>query len=162
MSTSSPPPTVRFEPEFVQAITELFEQKIVFNQHIGLKIDEVLPERVSGHLDIRPELIGHYAHHRLHGGVISAALDAMGGLAVLAGMAARHMDDSIEQRMHRFAKLGTIDLRIDYLRPAVGSARFTLHAEALRLGSRVASTRMAFHGADGTLLAVGAAAYIVS
>ena len=84
MSTSSPPPTVRFEPEFVQAITELFEQKIVFNQHIGLKIDEVLPERVSGHLDMRPELIGHYAHHRLHGGVISAALDAMGGLAVLA------------------------------------------------------------------------------
>ncbi|AOS80531.1 MULTISPECIES: thioesterase family protein [Hydrogenophaga] len=162
MSTSSPPPTVRFEPEFVQAITELFEQKIVFNQHIGLKIDEVLPERVSGHLDMRPELIGHYAHHRLHGGVISAALDAMGGLAVLAGMAARHMDDSVEQRMHRFAKLGTIDLRIDYLRPAVGSARFTLHAEALRLGSRVASTRMAFHGEDGTLLAVGAAAYIVS
>ncbi|WP_288254163.1 thioesterase family protein [uncultured Hydrogenophaga sp.] len=162
MSTSSPPPTVRFEPEFVQAITELFEQKIVFNQHIGLKIDEVLPERVSGHLDMRPELIGHYAHHRLHGGVISAALDAMGGLAVLAGLAARHMDDSVEQRMHRFAKLGTIDLRIDYLRPAVGSARFTLHAEALRLGSRVASTRMAFHGADGTLLAVGAAAYIVS
>lgn len=162
MNTSSPPPTVRFEPEFVQAITELFEQKIVFNQHIGLKIDEVLPERVSGHLDMRPELIGHYAHHRLHGGVISAALDAMGGLAVLAGLAARHMDDSVEQRMHRFAKLGTIDLRIDYLRPAVGSARFTLHAEALRLGSRVASTRMAFHGADGTLLAVGAAAYIVS
>ncbi|HSX92434.1 MAG TPA: thioesterase family protein [Hydrogenophaga sp.] len=162
MSTPSPTPTVPFEPEFVQAITELFEQKIVFNQHIGLKIDEVLPERVSGHLDMRPELIGHYAHHRLHGGVISAALDAMGGLAVLAGMAARHMDDSIEQRMHRFAKLGTIDLRIDYLRPAVGSARFTIHAEALRLGSRVASTRMAFHGDDGTLLAVGAAAYIVS
>ena len=162
MSTPSPTPTVPFEPEFVQAITELFEQKIVFNQHIGLKIDEVLPERVSGHLDMRPELIGHYAHHRLHGGVISAALDAMGGLAVLAGMAARHMDDSVEQRMHRFAKLGTIDLRIDYLRPAVGSARFTLHAEALRLGSRVASTRMAFHGEDGTLLAVGAAAYIVS
>ena len=162
MSIASPTPPVQFEPEFVQAITELCEQKIVFNQHIGLRIDEVLPERVSGHLDMRPELIGHYAHHRLHGGVISAALDAMGGLAVLAGMAARHMDDSVEQRMHRFAKLGTIDLRIDYLRPAVGSARFTISAEALRLGSRVASTRMAFHGADGTLLAVGAAAYIVS
>ena len=47
MSTPSPTPTVPFEPEFVQAITELFEQKIVFNQHIGLKIDEVLPERVK-------------------------------------------------------------------------------------------------------------------
>lgn len=162
MSTAKATPSVQFEPEFVQAIIELFEQKIVFNQHIGLKIDEIRPEGVRGHLDLRPELIGHYAHHRLHGGVISTAMDSMAGLAVLITMAARHMDDSIEQRMHRFAKLGTIDLRVDYLRPAVGSARFGISAETLRLGSRVASTRMEFHGADGTLLAVGSAAYIVS
>jgi acyl-coenzyme A thioesterase PaaI-like protein len=32
----------------------------------------------------------------------------------------------------------------------------------LRLGSRVASTRMEFRGADGALIATGAAAYIVS
>ena len=32
----------------------------------------------------------------------------------------------------------------------------------LRLGSRVATARMEFLGADGTLLASGAAAYIVS
>lgn len=162
MSTTKPQAPVQFEPEFVQALVELFEQKIVFNQHIGLKLDEIRPERVVGHIDMRPELIGHYAHHRLHGGVISSAMDSMGGLAVLAAMAARHMDDNVEQRMHRFAKLGTIDLRVDYLRPAVGSVRFGISAETLRLGSRVASTRMEFHAADGTLLAVGSAAYIVS
>lgn len=65
------------------------------------------------------------------------------------------------QRLARFAKLGTIDLRVDYLRPGVGE-RFDLEAEVLRLGSRVASTRMAFRGADGKLLATGAGAYIVS
>ena len=161
MSTAKPPPPTAFEPGFVRAIVELFEQKIVFNQHIGLRIDEVLPHRVSGHLDMRPELIGHYAHHRLHGGVISAAMDSMAGLAVLAGMAARHMDESVEQRMHRFAKLGTIDLRIDYLRPGIGE-HFELSAEVLRLGSRVASTRMEFRGADGKLLSCGSGAYIVS
>jgi hypothetical protein len=32
----------------------------------------------------------------------------------------------------------------------------------LRLGSRVASTRMEFLGPDGTLMSSGAAAYIVS
>jgi hypothetical protein len=32
----------------------------------------------------------------------------------------------------------------------------------LRLGSRVASTRMEFLAVDGTLLSAGAAAYIVS
>ena len=39
---------------------------------------------------------------------------------------------------------------------------FTASAEVIRLGSRVASTRMAFHAADGSLLSTGAAAYIVS
>ena len=54
-----------------------------------------------------------------------------------------------------------IDLRIDYLRPGIGE-RFVLEAEVLRLGSRVASTRMSFLDAGGKLLASGAAAYIVS
>jgi uncharacterized protein (TIGR00369 family) len=63
--------------------------------------------------------------------------------------------------MRRFAKLGTIDLRIDYLRPAVGE-RFVLRGEVLRLGSRVATTRMEFADAGGRLLATGSAAYIVS
>ena len=65
------------------------------------------------------------------------------------------------QRLHRFSRLGTIDLRIDYLRPGIGE-RFVLEAEVLRLGSRATSTRMSFLYADGKLLASGAAAYIVS
>ena len=128
---------------------------------LGLKITSVLPERVSARIDMRPELIGHYAYNRIHGGVISAGLDAMGGLAVMAAIGARHMDEPPEQRLHRLAKLGTIDLRVDYLRPGIGD-HFELHAKVLRLGSRVASTRMEFFGPDGTLMATGAGAYIVS
>ena len=72
----------------------------------------------------------------------------MGGVAVLAAIDARHMDEHVAARVSRFAKLGTIDLRIDYLRPAIGD-QFVLRAVVLRLGSRVASTRMDFLGADG-------------
>ncbi|HNJ84332.1 MAG TPA: thioesterase family protein [Piscinibacter sp.] len=150
-----------FEPEFVKGLQEIFEQRIVFNRVLGLRIDTVAGDGVSGHIAMREELIGHYGHRRLHGGVISAGLDAMGGLAVMAAIGARHMDEPPLQRLQRFGKLGTIDLRIDYLRPGIGE-RFELRAEVLRLGSRVASTRMAFSGADGRLLASGAAAYIVS
>ena len=150
-----------FEPEFVDGLREIFEQRIVFNRVLGLRIDAVSGDGVSGSIAMRQELIGHYGHHRLHGGVISAGLDAMGGLAVMAAIGARHLDEPPSQRLHRFGKLGTIDLRIDYLRPAIGE-RFVLTAQVLRLGSRVASTRMAFSGADGRLLASGAAAYIVS
>jgi len=110
---------------------------------------------------MRPDLIGHYAHQRLHGGVISATLDAMAGLAVMAAIGARHMDETPAERLRRFGKLGTIDLRIDYLRPALGD-RFVLRAEVLRLGSRVATTRMEFGDTAGKLLATGSSAYIVS
>ncbi len=150
-----------FEPEFIDALRALFEERIAFNRVMGLRIGEVTAGGVHGSLQMKPELIGHYAHHRLHGGVISATLDAMAGLAIMAAIGARHMDESPAQRMQRFAKLGTIDLRVDYLRPATG-AGFALSAEVLRLGSRVATTRMDFRDAAGELLASGAAAYIVS
>jgi uncharacterized protein (TIGR00369 family) len=152
---------IEFEPEFVAGLKDIFEQKIVFNQVLGLKITGLRPERVQGRIAMKHDLVGHFAYNRIHGGVISAGLDAMGGLAVMAAIGARHMDEAPAQRLHRFGKLGTIDLRIDYLRPAIGDY-FELRAEVLRLGSRVASTRMEFVDAQGKLLSTGAGAYIVS
>ena len=146
---------------FVQGLRRIFEEQIVFNAVIGLKVTTILAERVEGVIEMRPELIGHFSHQRLHGGVVSAGLDAMGGLAVMASLGTRHADETTEQRLHRFNKLGTIDLRVDYLRPSTGK-RFILRADVLRLGSRVATTRMSFHGDDDRLLAVATGAYIVS
>ena len=161
MTKKSAPSAVEFEPEFIEGLKDMFEQKILFNRVLGLKISVLEPARVAGRMRMKRSLIGHYAHDRLHGGAISAGLDAMGGLAIMAAIGARHMDEPPLQRLQRFGRLGTIDLRIDYLRPAVGT-HFELRAEVLRLGSRVASTRMEFYGADGTLMSSGAGAYIVS
>ena len=152
---------VAFEPEFVAALADIFEQRIVFNQVLGLRVDALAATQVSGHLAMRPELVGHFAYNRLHGGVISAGLDATGALAVMAATGAKHMDEPPARRLERFHKLGTIDLRVDYLRPGIGS-HFELHAQVLRLGSRVASTRMEFVGPEGQLMSAGSAAYIVS
>lgn len=150
-----------FEPEFIAGLKAMFEERMAFNRVLGLKITGVKPELVTGRIAMKPELVGHYSHNRLHGGVVSAGLDAMAGLAVMAAIGARHMDEPPAQRLHRFGKLGTIDLRVDYLRPAIGEV-FELRAEVMRLGSRVASTRMEFLGADGKLLSTGSGAYIVS
>jgi uncharacterized protein (TIGR00369 family) len=159
--SKKPAPVVTFEPAFIEGLRDIFEEKIVFNHLLGLKIVSLQPEYVEGRIEMKPDLVGHYAYNRIHGGVISAGLDGMGALAVMAAIGARHMDESPEQRLHRFGKLGTIDLRVDYLRPGIGS-HFTLRAEVLRLGSRVASTRMEFFGPDGTLMSAASAAYIVS
>ncbi len=150
-----------FETEFVLGLKKIFEEMIVFNQVLGLKITSIEANQVRGRIDMKRELIGHFSFNRIHGGVISAGLDALGGLAVMAAIGARHMDEAPMLRLQRFSKLGTIDLRIDYLRPAIGEY-FELRAEVLRLGSRVASTRMEFLGADGKLLSTGAGAYIMS
>ena len=161
LATLPSPVVLALEDEFVAGLKKIFEEKIVFNQMLGLKITSLEPSRVAGRIEMRPELVGHYGFNRVHGGVISAGLDAMGGLAVMAAIGARHLDQTPAERLQRFSKLGTIDLRIDYLRPGIGEY-FELRAEVLRLGSRVAATRMEFLGADGKLLSTGAAVYIVS
>ena len=159
--TQVDPPASEFEDEFIAGLTHVWEEKILFNKVLGLRLKSITGQRVSASMAMKRELIGHFAFNRLHGGVISAGLDAMGGLAVLAAIGARHMDEPIAKRLERFMKIGTIDLRVDYLRPAIGES-FELRAEVMRLGSRVASTRMEFLAADGKLLSTGSAAYILA
>jgi uncharacterized protein (TIGR00369 family) len=143
------------------ALVELFEHKIAFNQVLGLKIASVRPGDVRGLVTMKPELVGHYSYGRLHGGVISAVLDAMGGLALMVGIAERHPHDNMLQVMQRFSRMGTIDLRVDYLRPGLGR-HFVASAEPTRLGGRIGSTQMRLVNDEGTLIATAAAAYVVA
>jgi len=128
---------------------------------LGLKIAAAHPGDVRASFEMKPELVGHYTYGRLHGGVISAVLDAMGGLALMVGIAERHPHDDTAQVMQRFAKMGTIDLRVDFLRQGIGT-RFIATAETTRLGGRIGSTQMRLVNQEGTLIATAAAAYVVA
>lgn len=143
------------------ALVQMFELQIPFNQVLGLDILSVRHGDVRARFDLKPELIGHPAHGRLHGGVISAVLDTMGGLAGMVAIGEHHAHETAEQVMHRFVRFGTIDLRVDFLRPGLGRA-FLTTTEVTRLGGRVVSTLMRMHNDDGKLIATGAAGYIVS
>ena len=142
------------------ALIDIFEERIVFNQVLGLKIASVRPGDVRGTVLMRPDLVGHAAYGRLHGGVISSVLDAMGALALMVAIAEHHPHDSAEQVQQRYLKLATIDLRVDFLRQGQG-LHFVATAEVTRLGGRVGSTQMRLHNDEGTLLATAAAAYMV-
>lgn len=142
-------------------LVEMFERKITFNQVLGLKVLSVKPGDVRGAFDMRPELVGHYTYGRLHGGVISSVLDAIGGLALTVEIAERHPAESALQALHRFARLGTIDLRTDFLRQGLGK-RFVASAEVTRLGGRVGSVQMRLVNDSGEVIATGSGAYIVS
>ena len=155
------PADVDFEPEFIAALREIYEEKILFNQWLGLRVDSIKATGIDASLTMKPELVGHFAYNRIHGGVISAVLDVMGSLAVMAALGAKHMDESPAKRIERFTRHSTIDMRVDYLRPGIGD-RFLVHTEAVRVCERVCNARMEFRSADGKLLSTGTAAYLTS
>ncbi|NCW34176.1 MAG: thioesterase family protein, partial [Betaproteobacteria bacterium] len=78
---------------FEQSLTEIFERHICFNQVLGLTVIALKPEQTEIRFAMRPDLIGHFAYGRLHGGVISATLDATAGCAVMVGLAEKHPDE---------------------------------------------------------------------
>jgi uncharacterized protein (TIGR00369 family) len=141
------------------AIVDLFDHRIRFNEVLGLKVQSLTPPTIR--FDMRPELVGHYVYGRLHGGVITATLDATGGMALMMAIGDKHPGETADQVMHRFAKMGTIDLRVDFLRPGLGRY-FLASADVTRLGGRVGSTQMKLVNDEGVTVATGAAAYIVS
>lgn len=140
---------------------DLFEHKITFNEYLGFRVETMSMEELCIGFDMRPELIGHFLSGRLHGGVISSVLDATGGLAVMWAIADFHGSESAEEIMQRFAWIGTIDLRIDYLRQGIGE-RFTASSHVVRLGRRIATAQMQLLDDQDTLIATGTANYIVS
>ena len=145
-----------------RALIDLCERKIVFNQTLGMRVEALSgPEGCRVRFEMRHELIGHHLHGRLHGGVTASVLDATAGLAVMVALGEKFAHEGAEQVMHRFMKLGTIDMRIDYLRPGIGQ-HFIATAEVVRLGGRVASTQMRLVNDQGVLVSTGAGAYMVS
>jgi len=147
--------------QFERSLREIFEKHITFNQVLGLSVLRLCADQTQIRFDMRKELIGHFAYGRLHGGVISAVLDATGGCAVMVGLAEKHPEESASQAIERFSRVGTIDLRIDYLRQGIGTC-FIATAKVTRIGARIASTQMELHNQEGTLISTGAASYIVS
>lgn len=162
--TGTPTPPRRTAAEQLrvdQVLRDIFERQIVFNRTLGLQVLSVQHGDVRAAFDMKPHLVGHPVYGRLHGGVISAALDAIGGLAGMVAISERHAHETAEQIQHRFARFGTIDLRVDFLRQGLGR-RFEITTEVTRLGGRVVSTQTRLANDEGTLIATGAAAYIIS
>jgi len=163
MTKDAQPPRRSAEEQsrFEHALTQLFEEQITFNRVLGLKGVRYGPSGPVLRFDMRPELVGSYMHGRLHGGVISAVLDTTGGMVLVWAIAEKHAHEPTAQVMHRFIRFGTIDLRVDYLRPGIGK-HFEASAEVMRLGSRVGTAQMRLVNDEGLLIATATGAYICS
>ncbi|WP_230400374.1 thioesterase family protein [Zooshikella ganghwensis] len=147
-----------FLPEIKAAVMSFFD-KVPFNKFLGMKITRVEAGCVEMYLPMKEELIGNYFMGILHGGVISAMLDVTGGAMALVGAFRKLEHLSLDERIKRLAKISTIDLRVDYLRPGRGNA-FYVVATLLRSGNKVAVTRSEFYNDQHELCAVGTGTYL--
>lgn len=138
-----------------------FLQQIPFNKVLGLEPISLSDSRCEFKMVMKDELIGNFLQGILHGGVISTALDVTGGAMALIGTWQKMHKEEIpqEERPKRLSKLGTIDMRVDYLQPGKGK-EFIASATLLRIGNKVAVTRMEFHNEKNELLAVGTGTYL--
>jgi uncharacterized protein (TIGR00369 family) len=140
---------------------EIFEHRLRFNEVVGIRIESFDPESPRLSFDMRQELVGNYLLNRLHGGVIATALDTIGGFAVTVAIAEKHAHETAEQIAMRFARFGTIDMRVDYLQQGIGRS-FHASAKVVRLGGRIASVQMELKNDSDLLIATGTAAYVIS
>jgi uncharacterized protein (TIGR00369 family) len=143
-----------------QILRDLYERKIPFNKVLGLKIESLKMDDVRVKFEMRDEFIGNYVHEILHGGVISAVLDTTGGLTASLGVLQKMKGHTSEEIGKSLTKIGTIDLRIDYLRPGKGNY-FVATGSIMRAGRRVSVTRMELYNDQDVLIAVGTGTYIV-
>jgi len=146
--------------KLLQILRDLYERKIPFNKVLGLQIESLKTEDVRVKFEMKAEFIGNYVQGILHGGVISAVLDTTGGLTATLGVIEKMAGHSIEETGKKLTRIGTIDLRIDYLRPGQGDY-FIATGSIMRAGRRVSVTRMELYNDQNLLIAVGTGTYIV-
>lgn len=142
--------------EAARAITD----SLPFNRLLGLRVTGFEVGRATVAFDMRDDLVGNTARGVLHGGVISSTLDLVGGATALSQILHDREIEDAEGVGRVFSRFGTIDLRVDYLRPGSGDS-FVATGRILRAGKRVAVTRMELHNDRGDLVAVGTGTYSV-
>jgi len=147
--------------KLLELLKEITEERIPFNKLIGMKIDTLNLEKIGIRFDMRPELVGNFTRGNLHGGVISSVLDVTGGMVALIGIMKKMEGQSFDKISEGLNKIGTIDIRVDYLRPGLGEY-FIATGSLLRTGNKVSVTRMELQNDRGILIAFGTGTYVVS
>ena len=142
--------------DYIALVSNIIQNHIPFNKVLGLRLESMDVKAPKLAFDMRPELVGNARRGILHGGVISAVLDATGGFAIMLALA----KEPKSGEKFSFPNMGTIDLRVDYLRPGRGK-HFVSSAKVVRLGNRIAVTHMELVNDEGELISTGAAAYVV-
>lgn len=109
-------------------IVRAFSSRVPHNQALGLRVLELTLDEVVFELPYDARLVGNADTGTLHGGAITAMLDACSGVAVFS-------------KLVEMVPIATLDLRIDYLKPAEAGKSVLAKATCYKMTRNVAFTR---------------------
>lgn len=110
-----------------------FSAGVPHNRALGMEIVELSEAEALFRLPYDEKLVGNPDTGVIHGGAITALLDGTSGAAVFAALA-------------ELVPIATLDLRIDYLRPAEPPRAVMARATCYKVTRNVAFTRaVAYH-----------------
>lgn len=117
---------------------------------LGLELVKLEAGKVFGRVPYRAELIGDPETGSIAGGVVTTLLDQLCGMAAMLAM-------------REAAIVATIDLRIDYMRPAQTGRDILAQAHCYKIGRNVAFVRaIAYEDSAENAVAHAAAAFMVN
>jgi uncharacterized protein (TIGR00369 family) len=127
-----------------------FHQVVPLNVALGLQMIELTDGEARMRLPYSHDLVGNPDTGVLHGGAITSLMDACCGAAVF-------------MKLPMPVPIATLDLRIDYLRPAEPERDVQARATCFRLTRNVAFVRgVAFHEDESDPVAAAAGAFMLA
>lgn len=117
---------------------------------LGIELTRIDPPRVWGKVPYRSDLVGDPDTGVIAGGVITTLLDQVCGVAAVSALKSP-------------APVATIDLRIDYMRPAVPGRDVVAEAHCYKIGKSVAFVRaVAYEDTADNPIAQAAGAFMIN
>lgn len=130
-------------------INRRFEQGVPHNRALGLVLTDIAEARAEMRLPYSERLIGNPDTRVLHGGAISALMDATCGIAVFMALP-------------RPMAIATLDLRTDYLKPAAPDRDVVCRAHCYKVTRSVAFVRaVAFQGDEADPIAASTGSFML-
>ncbi|MCG8566375.1 MAG: thioesterase family protein [Desulfobacterales bacterium] len=146
----------------LEQIKSYYLEHIPFNKVLGIDIDYLDYETAEAvtRFSMEDKLIGNSVVGILHGGVTASVIDLTGGLSGLIACVKFHEDVDEESLYEKLTAMGTVDMRVDYLRPGKGS-EFVCKSRLIRAGSRIVVAKIDLFNEKEIRIATGTATYIM-
>ncbi len=106
--------------QLAEFVLTFFQESMPFNQALGFQIETVGDHEVQIRMPWNDKLMGNPVHKILHGGATAAILDTVGSIVALMYGIKQLKPDEVDEFKNTLANNGTIDMRVDYLRPGKG------------------------------------------